>query len=126
MRTFRCTVEGARELRRAFAGGARELRDDLAKDAYRAARDGIARAKADHPYTDRTGQLTGTATVEITRVNGDVSALMQWPQPYASFVDQGTQRSKPYPFTPQAERSALETFDLRTKQHIAGFLARFA
>ncbi len=57
--------------------------------------------------------------------NGDVSALMQWPQPYASFVDQGTQRSKPYPFTPQAERSALETFDLRTKQHIAGFLARF-
>lgn len=62
-------------------------------------------ARAEHPYTDRTGDLTASiqalpARRVGDRVEGGVVAGMS----YASYVDEGTDRSRPYPYMqPAAE-----------------------
>ncbi len=64
-------------------------------------------AKNDHPYTDRTQNLTNSiqpGAIEISNeeVVGYVEARMQ----YATFVEFGTSRAKPYPFlTPAVIRN---------------------
>ena len=57
-------------------------------------------AKVHHPYKDHTGHLTqsiqpGTITLEK---KGNIRAVIEVRQPYASYVEFGTSRSKPYPF----------------------------
>lgn len=73
--------------------------------ALNAAREGVRAAQQDHPYTDRTMDLTQTAKAERGRP-GSGEAVMVWEMPYAGFVDEGTSRAKPYPFTPIARREA--------------------
>ncbi len=64
-------------------------------------------AKNDHPYKDRTGNLTNSiqpGAIEISNeeVVGYVEARMQ----YATFVEFGTSRAKPYAFlTPAVIRN---------------------
>ena len=89
----------------AFATSEAELREDLQRAGVDAAQGGVDAAKAHHPYTDRTHDLTETSHVEpIHDAKG--GALMVWPQEYAGFVDEGTSRARPYPFTPLAEQVA--------------------
>ncbi len=59
-------------------------------------------AKANHPYTDRTGNLTksvmpGRITIENTSITAEVRAGDKFAE-YASYVELGTSRSRPYPF----------------------------
>ncbi len=59
----------------------------------------VNEAKNKHPFKDRTQALTNSirpARIVITndRVEARVAALMQ----YASFVEFGTSRSRPFPF----------------------------
>lgn len=68
-------------------------------------------ARADHAYTDRTGNLTNSimpGEVEITdeEVTGYVEARMQ----YATFVEFGTSRAKAYPFLTPAMLRNAKTF----------------
>lgn len=56
-------------------------------------------AKRNHPYTDRTGNLTssiqpGTIVVTNKNVEAEIAARMK----YASFVEGGTSRARPFPF----------------------------
>jgi HK97 gp10 family phage protein len=56
-------------------------------------------AKTDHPYVDRSGNLTdsiqpGDVVIEDDEISAFVEARMQ----YASYVEFGTSRAKPYPF----------------------------
>ncbi len=67
-------------------------------------------ARAEHPYTDRTGNLT--ASIEALpartvggRVEGGVVAGMD----YASYVDEGTSRARPYPYL-QPAAQATESY----------------
>ncbi len=65
-------------------------------------------ARADHPYKDRTGNLTnsiqaGDVIIDDKEVTVYVQARMQ----YASFVEFGTSRAQAYPFlTPAMLRNA--------------------
>ncbi len=65
-------------------------------------------ARADHPYKDRTGNLTnsiqaGDVVIDDKEVTAYVEARMQ----YASFVEFGTSRAQAYPFlTPAMLRQA--------------------
>lgn len=85
--------------------------DDVSLEAARA---GVVEAQQDHPYTDRTQNLTNTAYARKAaggrgaggRFEASGGAYMAWPMFYGSYVDQGTSRSRPYPFTPKAERAA--------------------
>ena len=59
----------------------------------------VNEAKLHHPYTDRTGHLTdsiqvGPVLVSDKLIEGVVEARME----YASYVEFGTSRAKPYPF----------------------------
>lgn len=94
------------DLRIAWGSAYYDLQDELADASFIAAGVGVAEAQAKHPYTDRTGNLTGTATPADTIDQGERGALMAWPMPYGTYVDEGTTRSKAYPFTPVAADAA--------------------
>lgn len=98
-----------------------QLERDLADGNYKAATAGVVEAQQDHPYTDRTQQLTNTA--HPSREPGGM-ASMNWPMFYAVFVNYGTSRSKPYPFVPIAKRKAAEDVRFHAKRAIASFAAR--
>lgn len=101
-------IEGLDELIADWHRECASLDTDLARGAMKAAGEGVAEAKANHPYTDRTGNLTDSAHVNPLS-GGD--AEMVWPMPYAGYVDEGTVRSKPYPYTPQAQKKAADELD---------------
>lgn len=89
-----------------------EFVDDVRVAVAHAADEGVREAQTNHPYTDRTYRLTGTA--RATLAGGprlEPEAEMMWPAPYAGFVDEGTTRSRPYPFTPQATGRAEAALD---------------
>ncbi len=99
---FTVTLEGLDALESSWDGAVSEMKDGLTKVSVEAAAEGVKAAQANHPYTDRTRDLTDDAHAE--RTGDDVE--MVWPAEYAGFVDRGTTRSRPYPFTPQAEEMA--------------------
>lgn len=105
---------------------AREAEAGLAHDLHRAgveaAQHGVALAKASHPYTDRTGALTGEAHVEEEHTTG--GGLMTWPVDYASYVDKGTSRARAFPFTKRAEKLAAVMLNEYVNAAIARFRAR--
>lgn len=65
-------------------------------------------AKTDHPYKDRTGNLTNSiqpGAVEVT--DQEVTAYVEARMGYATFVEFGTSRAHAYPFlTPAMIRQA--------------------
>src|ERR1043166_3002481 len=84
--------------------GLDEFVHDTDNAAKNAADEGVKAEQADHPYTDRTRNPTGSAHVEPA--DGGEGFDMVWPAPYANFVDKGTSRAKASPFTPIAEERA--------------------
>ena len=68
-------------------------------------------AKQNHPYIDRTGQLTnsiqpGRVLISKDDLTGEVLA----DKDYASFVELGTSRSRPFPFLYPALAQAAPFF----------------
>lgn len=56
-------------------------------------------AKSNHPYTDRSGNLTNSIQPgEIHVTNKGVEAEIAARMSYASYVEGGTSRAKPFPF----------------------------
>lgn len=100
----------------AFAHIAEEAVADLVRDVRRGVQDaadaGIREAQDNHPYVDRSFRLSGSAqATPVTGDDFDPEAEMTWPAPYARFVDKGTTRARPYPFTPQARGRAEAALD---------------
>lgn len=63
-------------------------------------------ARAEHPYTDRTGNLTASIEALPARTVGDrVEGGVVAGAIYASYVDEGTDRSRPYPFMEPAAQA---------------------
>lgn len=110
--TITVEIEGLDELQRDWGATVDELESDLRDASREAATAGVQEAQNNHPYTDRTYQLTETAHVEPYKdVDGAGVADMVWSKDYASFVDKGTSRSGPYPFTPQASERAESSLE---------------
>lgn len=103
-----CSLEGLDELKAEHSAACDELDQDLNDAAVTAAGDGVKAAQDQHPYTDRTYQLTERAGVELESFG---EASMVWPKEYASFVDEGTSRNAAYPFTPIAKARAESSLD---------------
>lgn len=95
------------------------LADDLQRAGVKAAKDGVALARASHPYEDRTGNLTNNAHVEEDHAIG--GGLMTWPEDYASYVDEGTSRARAFPFTPRARKLAAVMLNEGVQEAIARF-----
>src|SRR5690242_15341349 len=96
-----------------------ELRSDLHRAGIDAAKSGIELARASHPYTDRTGELTGNAHVEEDHATG--GGIMVWAEEYAGYVDEGTSRARAYPFTPKAKKLAGVMLNAGVNDAIARF-----
>ena len=101
-----------------------ELATGLDSAAKEAAQEGVDAAKAQHPYRDRTHNLTDQAHVEPSAVRGD--HFMTWPMEYASYVDQGTSRANPYPFTPLAEQAADRGLDHHARAAVDRFCTKIS
>lgn len=96
--------------------GLRRLRDtvddELEHAVYRAGVRIEQYAKGHHPFQNRTGRLE--ASIQAIRPSGKASVGtlqggVHVSMPYASFVEHGTSRNRPYPYLyPAAE--ALEEF----------------
>jgi hypothetical protein len=110
--------EGIDELRAACDTAHERLVTGLRSASLAAAAAGIEEARSNHPYTDRTYSLSGDAHAEQVEEEGALEAEMVWPVRYAGFVDEGTARNKPYPFTPQACRVAETTLEQETNSAV--------
>lgn len=94
--------------------GIEEALDALCEEAIDSARVAVAlhasrvaeEARSTHPYTDRTGDLTDSIEALDTNREGDfVRGYVVAGMGYASYVEEGTSRNRPYPYLrPAAER----------------------
>ncbi len=110
-------------------GAIEEARIELRGASLEASAAGIEEARANHPYTDRTGHLSGIGdgggdTNSHAEQTPDGEAEMVWPVPYAGFVDNGTIRSRPYPFTPQARQRAEAELQRKTEHVVQNVVRR--
>lgn len=91
-----------------FAGGDEALDDlftaldrELSNGLQRAAELVALQASTTHPYTDRTGGLS--RSIQAAPVIGSIAThnlrgVVVAGEDYASFVEEGTSRSRPYPY----------------------------
>lgn len=87
------------ELHRQHTEWRRQVADGLRFAVKAAVEEGAASARQNHPYTDRSGDLTeGTQGRLETFDRDSATGVLESKQYYASFVDGGTSRSKAYPF----------------------------
>jgi len=122
MLTIDVEVEGLDAVKARIHSAFAELEVDARGAALDAAAAGVLGAQEDHPYEDHRepgksyegdGAIGLTDTAHAVQLPDLLAAEMVWPAPYAGFVDKGTSRSAPYPFTPHAvERAeyALDTY----------------
>lgn len=129
------TVEGLAELKAKIRSDVHAFEADLRGAALDAAGAGITAAQEDHPYQDHREPgksfewkgmigLTDTSHAEQPRIGSQsqgFEADMVWPADYARFVNDGTSRSKPYPFTPIAVEAAKKKLDEGVAQAVANF-----
>jgi hypothetical protein len=119
------------EFRSRISRAAEQLQLDVREGVLDAARQGIEEARRNHSYQDRTGALSGytespdggaTSAEQVTNLPpGEEAADMVWPPFYASFVDKGTSRSRPYPYTPQATEAADRALDTNLARAVENF-----
>jgi hypothetical protein len=119
------------EFRSRLSRASEALRLDLREGVLDAAKQGIEEARRNHPYQDRTGALSGhtegeggksTSAEQATDTEpGEEAADMIWPVFYAGYVDQGTSRSRPYPFTPQAREAAATALQANISKAVEAF-----
>jgi len=92
-------VKGMEQLKRNLDSFKRESKTVLIKGVFNGNVRIANRAKVDHPYIDRTGNLTGSIQAEkpevsIDKISGETTAGME----YAPHVELGSSNSRPYPF----------------------------
>lgn len=98
-----------RSLRESLAGLPNALDDALEGALRQSAAAVVHSAKAEHAYTDRTGRLTRSIRAYAPRGRFSRDTLrveIVAATDYASYVERGTTRSRPYAFLgPAAERN---------------------
>ena len=84
-----------------------EIRDVMSDAVQHAAEEGAAEAKRVGPFKDRTTNLRTGIVARFVAANGQG---VQWevfsPMFYSKWVNEGTSRSRPYPFMPPASEKA--------------------
>lgn len=87
--------------------------EEVDRGALEGARVVAEQAATVHPYTNRTGTLqrrTQAGTVSGRASRGKVSVDVLGDTPYGGFVEDGTSRSRAYPYLAPAWRAKQEDF----------------
>lgn len=88
----------------AWVDAVQAMRDEVARALPQAITAGARlvalHAKVNHPYTNRTGRLERHTEHQFTTgsMPGGYRAEVHGGMPYGSFVEEGTSRSRPYPY----------------------------
>lgn len=94
-------AEGLRELRRGVHRLGAVLDDVLERAVRATAREVAKEAKTSHGYQDRTGRLTRSIThyEPVGKfTDGSLEGMVGATMPYASFVEDGTSRSRAFKY----------------------------
>lgn len=110
--TVTFSFEGMETFEGDWAAAYEGLVQDIEHAAQEAAEAAIAEMQRNHPYTDRTGLLTeGMYVRDGQRTRLRCTKFVEFRAPYAGFVNDGTARSRPYPFLPQGVEAAQKRLD---------------
>ena len=125
MSTVTIKVEGLNEVKGAIKKYGENLTHDIVDIVGMIQARVVNEAKQNHPYRDRTGNLTqsiqpGPVTADEKSVEGVVEARME----YASYVEFGTSRARPYPYLVPALLQNLPTFRASVKAAISSAKAK--
>jgi hypothetical protein len=129
------TIAGLEQFKARVRIAYSELEANLRAAALESAAAGVKAAQESHPYQDHREPgksyqtrgaigLTDTSRAEqpaAGSLSRGFEAFMRWPAPYAGYVDKGTSRSAPYPFTPTAERQAEYALTSYVERALANF-----
>lgn len=97
-------LEGLEELEAALDRAEVDIRDGVVRAVERAVVEGAGEAYQRHTYQDQTGNLTDSIDARMTDEGGEdeyttgAAGVIEAKAPYASFVENGTSRSKARPF----------------------------
>jgi hypothetical protein len=120
MSSFHVTVDTS-GLVREWGEACGEIAEDLAHAVKTAVDAGAKHSQHDHHYQDHTYHLTDTTEGKLESHDRDGAVgVIVWPTDYASYVDKGTSRSRPYPFADKAEKVADEVLE----REVAAMVAR--
>lgn len=104
---IQCTLEGFEGFENDWNVAIEEFARDLDRCVMLPAQAAVTAMKSSHPYTDRTWLLTNTMdAVPGRRSHWQAEADVIFGAPYAKFVNDGTVKSRPYPFIPIGLRAA--------------------
>lgn len=118
----RITIEGLDELIADVNEAALECEKDMGAASLAAADYGVRVMQESHPYTDRTYNLSGGMHTEpVNGPNGAPEAEIVVPATYAKYVDEGTSRNRPYPFTPLGAHAAGEALEQEAEKALDAF-----
>lgn len=106
-------LEGIEELSADLNFSRDVLAQDLMHAVVSAGDAAIEAMQTDHPYTDRTFLLSGGMRCRqfgrATRSRAE--AIVTFDAPYAKHVNDGTSKSKPYPFIPVGMAAARDELE---------------
>lgn len=119
-------LEGVDELSADLNSAYSYLSQDLQTAVLQAGDDAVTAMQVDHPYTDRTQMLTGGMYCKPFGRNTKTraEAVVMFKAPYAKFVNDGTSKSKPYPFIPVGMAAARDSLVDRCSYALSVFCKR--
>ena len=100
-------LEGVAELesywRNEVLGDVRQAMRDAVREALK---QGVGHAKEHAEFQNRTGNLRATISYALRTFRNEVMGALTSPMPYARYVDEGTARSRAYPYLRPATEHA--------------------
>lgn len=105
-------IEGIDELGAAGSEALDFLSQALPQAVLDAGDAAVSAMQLSHPYQDRTYKLSGGMMCKLgRRTKWTALANVTFKAKYAGFVNDGTSRSRPYPFIPIGERAAAPVLE---------------
>lgn len=104
---------------------AREVANELRFAVKAAAEEGARFSRQSHPYQDHTYHLTDTTNGRLLTFDArSATAVIEWPMPYASYVDKGTSRARAYPFVDETAAYAQHVLEYGVETYLERALAK--
>lgn len=124
--TLSFSIEGIIEMGAAANEAIDLLSQDLSHVVVAAGDEAVAEMQRNHPYQDRTYNLSGGMRCRLgRRSRWRAEAVVDFTAFYAGYVNDGTSRNRPYPFVPNGLRAAEPVLQREMESALDRFAAHF-